>query len=395
MLLGVVVIAGLAGVLSYGCGGDSGGTRPVAVTYSFADVWWEDEVDPNGNGCPTSATLVWDADVSGSNSKSVMAEVYYRLEGGSTWTLLGTTSCYTITGDSGTDLYGIEVVGADTGSYEFLIELYECGGTTVLEDVGPTTDSDLNNQCFQALCDDPAYALYDAWWTNLVDADADGYRESGRLTWDADVSNGCTKSVFARIYYRLEGSTSWSLLYTTSCYTITGTQTSDAYYVQLSGLATGCYEFNVDLFECGGASVVADLYPVDDPNLAAQCFEPVAQTYSIYDAWWTNVVDADANGYRESGRLTWDADVSTGSSSVFARVYYRTEGSSTWYLLSTTNCYTITGASSTDTYYVSITSGATTCYEFSIDILVCGGSTVVADWYPTDDAELDNECFEP
>jgi len=47
------------------------------------------------------------------------------------------------------------------------------------------------------------------------------------------------------------------------------------------------------------------------------------ESFEIYDAWITNKVDADNNGYYESIKLHWDPDVSgtTSSQNVYAKVY--------------------------------------------------------------------------
>jgi PKD repeat protein len=123
-------------------------------------------------------------------------------------------------------------------------------------------------------CPNPVYTLQNANWTNRTDADADGYFESGRLNWNANVTTGCTKSVFARVYYRAVGDTAWTFYQESACYTITGNNALDTRFVIVSGLDFNCYDFRIDLYECNGTTVKATRAPADDADLTAECFEP-------------------------------------------------------------------------------------------------------------------------
>ncbi|OGF22881.1 MAG: hypothetical protein A2V63_12010 [Candidatus Eisenbacteria bacterium RBG_19FT_COMBO_70_11] len=368
------------GIWVGGCGSDSP-TAPRPPTFWIFDAQWIGGTDIDGDGYWETRRLAWDADVSEPGlTKSVKVRLYARPAGTTTWTLLGTTSCYSITGASTSDVYYADVSGFPRGSWEFRLDLYECDGSS---------PAAADGKGFEEL----AYAIYGAAWTTTSDVDQDGCSESARLYWDADVSGDLTRSVEARIYSRPTGSATWSYVLTTNCYTITGTSSLDLAWVELSG-GPGDFDFRIDLYECGGSSPVAVLEPIDDANLHDRCFEP---TLTIFDAWWTNVVNMDGDGYWERGDLTWDADVvgSGASTSVQARVFYRVAGVSNWTLLGTTNCYTITGDNQLDTYAVRIDSNVPACYEFWIDLYDCGGTLPAARRGPGDDPDLDVQCFEP
>jgi PKD repeat protein len=124
-------------------------------------------------------------------------------------------------------------------------------------------------------CPDPVYTIVSAGpWSNIDDNDNDGYRTRGRLTWNVNVSpTGCSKSVFARIYYRLVGDTDWLLGPQSPCYTVTGSRTMTPRNIFIDELPFGCYQFRIVLYECDGTVAEATLEPSQDPDLDNQCFE--------------------------------------------------------------------------------------------------------------------------
>ena len=235
------------------------------------DVAWTDKLDVDGDGCWESARLWWDADVSGDLTKSVQARIYYRPTGSASWSYLLTTNCYTITGTSSSDVAWVDLsAAAAQGSFDFAIELYECAGSSPVATLGPTDVTDLYGRCFE-----PALTIFDAWWTNVVDVDGDGFWESADLTWDADVvGSSAAASVQGSIFYRIAGVSEWTLLGTTNCYTITGNSQLDTYAVRIGYMARACYEFWIDLYDCGGTLPAARRGPGDDPDLGVRCLEP-------------------------------------------------------------------------------------------------------------------------
>ncbi|MFH0981933.1 MAG: matrixin family metalloprotease, partial [Planctomycetota bacterium] len=117
----------------------------------------------------------------------------------------------------------------------------------------------------------------------------------------------------------------------------------------------------------------------------------------VYDAWWSNTVDTDGDGCLESARLNWDPDIvsCSGTQSVYEKVYYRVSPSGSWNLLVTTSCHTITGCSTSDAQYVTLTAtGVCTIYDFKIELFCCGLTTPSDVYDDTDDSDLADEDFE-
>ena len=132
-----------------------------------------------------------------------------------------------------------------------------------------------------------------------------------------------------------------------------------------------------------------------DADLNDEKFEP-GVTYSIYNASWTSLVDVDADGYNESGNLNIDVDVSSGTHSVYLKLYYKKYSSSTYTLVGTTSNFSITDASSTDKYIFGLSGfSERTMYDFKIEVYEAGGTTVKAMKDASHDADLNDEKFEP
>jgi len=238
------------------------------------------------------------------------------------------------------------------------------------------------------------FVINDAWWTFTVDADSNGCIERGRLTWDADVLDGSTREVSAQVFYRPECTEEWRYYYTTSCWTITGENRDDTYFVTVDNLPRGDYEFSIILYQCGGSIPVTKRDNEDDSDLDNKCFESLI-TYTIYDAWWANEKDADGDGCRDSGMLAWDADVNEGIiRSVQGHVYYRLVGDYSWSYYRSTACYDITGKNRDDAYFLSIEGLKPGRYEFIIDLYECNGHGKAAERSYEHDPDLSDQCFD-
>ena len=89
-----------------------------------------------------------------------------------------------------------------------------------------------------------AVTIYDASWINTVDADSDGYWESGRLTWDPDVASGYpTQTVYEKLYFRAYGTTDWIWFYDTSPHIISGTSSGDSQFLDYTATTRGILGF--------------------------------------------------------------------------------------------------------------------------------------------------------
>jgi PKD repeat protein len=144
---------------------------------------------------------------------------------------------------------------------------------TVSNGCGSDTETKSGYLTVQDPCDDTTYSIADASVEIRADSDQDGCAERARVHFDANVEEGCSRSVFAKVFLRPEGSTEWTIELPSACFTITGTSTADANWIQVLNLAPAFYEIRVELYECGGTLPVAARDHLDDPDLDNRCFE--------------------------------------------------------------------------------------------------------------------------
>jgi hypothetical protein len=107
-----------------------------------------------------------------------------------------------------------------------------------------------------------------------------------------------------------------------------------------------------------------------------------ASYFQIRDAGNTLKRDRDADGHHSEFRIRFDADVSDGDATVYAKMYLRRVGDTGgWQLYHTTADFQIHGQSDTDDYYVDTTldDGFPTAeYDVLIDLYESGYNGVVA-----------------
>ena len=92
-------------------------------------------------------------------------------------------------------------------------------------------------------------------WDYEVDYDGDGYVQFGKFYWDVDVRGGTGPiNVYDKVYWRLTGTTTWSLLHTTPVYAITGAAETDARTLSLYAGPQHEYDFRVETYQAGSTA---------------------------------------------------------------------------------------------------------------------------------------------
>ena len=361
-----------------------------AQTFSFGEFWWTDVVDDDVDACRNAARLHWDVNVD-TGTAPVLAKVFSRVEGTSTWNQLGVSSCYTISGATSEDTW-LDITGSGgCQNYEYKVEIFRCSGTSPVVTRLPEDDADLDGQSWEG---PQTFTVWNAWWTDVVDEDGDGCKSQGRLHWDIDVNSG-SASISVQVFIRPEGATSWPMspFYESSCYTITGNDVED-HWVSLTGSST-ChgYEFMISVLRCGQVASVATRGPAEDTDLNNQTWEE-PPAYTIFNAWWTNQVNGDGDACIESARLHWDADVAYGSRNVKAGVFVKDAGASEWIYIEETACYWIYGSAADDQWIQITGGGPCDAYDFKIELYPCAGGALLTEEGPAGDVDLNDESWE-
>ena len=160
--------------------------------------------------------------------------------------------------------------------------------------------------------------------------------------------------------------------------------------VDLSSFAGGSHTLKFEF--TSDSSVVNEGCYLDDILVTAV---PIANTARVWDAWWTDEVDADGDGYMRSARLNWDPDVvGSGSLNVFERVYWKLSSSSSWTLFSTVPSHTITGTATSDSQSIGINGGSHNLYDWKIEVYRVGQSTPDYTRDPSNDSDLNDYPME-
>jgi hypothetical protein len=378
--------------------------QPTILTATIYNAWWTNWVDIDGDGYKRQAMLNWDPDVAGgAGSLTVFERIYYKAHSSGTWLFFYQSTPHVITGLATSDAWSVGVICNVANYYDFRIDVIRSGMTTWDYSRSPLNDADLNAYRMEPYTSDGGMrvVIYNAWLTYLADYDGDGYKRSLRLNWDANVSrSGGSLTVFERIYVKPYSSTAWGLIYTMPSHVITGEAATDARYLDIiSGTARNLYDIRIDVYRSGYSVPDYSCNDVVDPNLNNVGFEPPTMDLkaTVYNAWWTNPVDVDGDGFKRSARLNWDPDVVGGNYSlaVYEKIYYKVYSATAYTLLYTKPVHTITGILTTDGQYLDIGCNTSPNYfDFKIEIYRSGLATLDYARMETNDADLNNYKME-
>lgn len=224
--------------------------------------------------------------------------------------------------------------------------------------------------------------LHDAAVLLEQDRDGDGFYSKIRVDFDADANYAAYYDVFAELYIREIGTSTWTHYYTTDVFTIYGNSNSDVYNVSTEfneGFPPAYYEVAIDLFRYGYSGVESTLNAVNDPDLTNLPVEDIThevlapQTNVSVSTVKTEIFnDNDNDGYYHDFKITFDADVAGGGQrSVVAKLYQKS-GAGSWIFEAESNVYTLTGTNTDDAISfdgVWESGYATAKYDFKIEIL--------------------------
>lgn len=380
------------------------------ANYRVYGVTWTSVVDSDRDGYAREARLNVDVDVDDGSTHQVYFVVSVGSSSSSSYSTYYTTGSYSITGTETSDAYYVIIGGTNgslpMGSYDILVRVYNAYDELVAT-YSDADNTELNDELFETASEDVSAStafVHSARWGTGVDNDQDGAESVDSLIFDVD-NGGGTESVYAAVYYKSAVSSTWMLYYTTTTFSITGSESSDARYVTIGSpnteLSDGTYDFEVRVYAPGGT--LLDTYSAtDDADLNDRQFETAAQdagaTFSVFNAWWYDTLDNNLNGYWKSGKCAFDADVDDGQTyTVYARLLYRLSASSTWTTYLTSSTFTITGSAIDDAYFITVGQPNTELtrgiYDFRIEIYSSAG-TLLATEDMLGDGDLDNQWFE-
>jgi hypothetical protein len=241
----------------------------------------------------------------------------------------------------------------------------------------------------------------------VADNDNDGYASYARLNFDLNVSRG-NLNVFVKVGVRVTDpldTATYYLYFQSDAFTITGATTDDAVYISVGSTNTelpqGSFDFVIQVFGESNQKLLAQLSPTNDDNLenvlTAVNFEKSSTDAGlvIYDAYWSNKVDNDGDGYASQANLVVDVDVNAGNtSSAILAIYAKDYSSSTYNLLATSEAFPVTANSSGDAVSFPVINFSHNLYDFKIEVYYDGGYYVEDSIDPSSDADLNDVQLE-
>jgi len=380
----------------------TGGPQPLALTATIYNAWWGNKVDCDGDGRMRQGVLCWDPDVAGGSGSLVVFErIYYKPASSSTWSFFTQTVAHTITGILTTDARLVSVYCNVANTYDWRIDIYRSGTSTADYSRYDANDADLNNVLMESLAADGGVraVIWDAWWQYALDQDGDGYPRVATLYWDPDISGYTgTWTVYERIYYKPYTSAAWILLTTIPAHNITGTVATDRRWLNVVMSSHNLFDFRIDIFHYPSTVINHTANDLSDPDLNNRPMEPASLDVRavVYNAWWTNPVDLDGDGYKRSARLNWDSNIvgTAAAVSVYEKVYYKTWSVSTYTFLYQTPVHAIAGTSTADARYLDVTGSSNNYYDFKIEVYRSGVTPADDTRSESNDADLNNYKLE-
>jgi hypothetical protein len=245
------------------------------------------------------------------------------------------------------------------------------------------------------------------WFSDWIDNDGDYYPSYARLNFDLDVSRGSI-SVYVKVGVRVTDpvdTSDYLLYFESAAFGISGATTDDAVYIAVGDpnteLPQAGFDFVIQVFNEADQQLLAELSSANDDNLdnvlTEVYFEQSATDAGlvIYDAYWSNEVDNDKDGYVSQSNLVVDVNVNIGTSADVYLVYYAKESTSGTYVqLASSEVYPVTGNSSGDALSIPVNNFAHNYYDFRVEAYYDGGYYLEDSVDPSSDADLNDVQLE-
>ena len=264
-------------------------------------------------------------------------------------------------------------------------------------EVTATDLSAFSNIPIEPTVTDIGITIFDAWFEGGTDNDLDGYNSEDILWVDVDEASDQGTDVYLGLSYRLSGTSTYTPIAATEAFTVTGNAAEDVVGLVVTDIMDfphNIYDFRVDLMYDGWIIIEDTADPSTSPTLGSVQLETdaedIAQTLSVYDAWWSRVQDNDLDSYYSEIDISIDADVSTGSAEVYFRIWAKSSTEQFYTDLGTTNPFTINGSSSSDDRTYTFYDFPHGFHDIRFELMFYGSSTVQVTYDDTDDAQLNN-----
>lgn len=214
-------------------------------------------------------------------------------------------------------------------------------------------------------------SIDDVEWEKLCDADNDNYYTYGILKIDADITSNYYTTVIAKLYYKKNTESDYSLYSTSSPFSIIGVSSDDYVQFDVDSLPFDIYDFKVEICDLRG-NILVSYNEADDSSLDDYSFEiseSVTVSAKVFETSWGTLYDPDYNDYTESRILLFDVDATKNVKiDVYAIISYKLSSSDAYIVYDTTAEFKVISDMTTDKQYFQITNLPHGLYDFQIEV---------------------------
>ena len=177
--------------------------------------------------------------------------------------------------------------------------------------------------------EDYTYSIDRVWWTDSIDTNQDHYVQSKRLNFDLRIQENVTRTVNARVFYKLHDASSFTFYAFLGEHTANGSDSKNLFFIPIGNpnkeLPRGNYDFKIEVYEAGNTRIEATTGQKDSVLLTMQRFEQSSndKNYSI-NVRWSNQFDRSNNSFWRYAKLILNVDVDAPlTKNVYAKLYYK------------------------------------------------------------------------
>ncbi len=166
--------------------------------------------------------------------------------------------------------------------------------------------------------EDYTYQITDAWWSDALDFNGDGYAQSEKLHFSTTLFEDVSRKAYGRIYYRRADASEFSYYASTDVKLLNGGKDTTEFQITIGApneeLPRGEYEFKIEIYEENGTrrEASADASDTNFVALKNKKFEKSSNDKTLdAEVWWEDLLDVTNDGYARSGRLVINVDCDT------------------------------------------------------------------------------------
>lgn len=340
--------------------------KETFYNYSISEVKWLDkDIDKDGDEYFVNKTLSLKVSILEDVTTDIKLVAYTRLETTEDWifyksqTLEGFSEEVNFEFSFGTDPQ------LAYGKYDIMFELYEIDSEVIrLTTLNDSSITNLSKLAFERLVDDYIFDI-NISWADSIDQNDDGYLQEAKLFTDVNIDGDETKEIYLKLFKKEVSETEYTYVTQTSPFTISGSEMDTTHFVIGAfpdSLTHGIYDFQIRVYETDDYFPVV-IYDSDMSDLLNdRPFETKRQDgffYTIKQSAlnWSNEIDNDGDDYTSSRTLTVDVNVDKDvDRDIFIKIYKYSPSDTTYFVLDSTDVFTINGKSSDDAIDIIVTS---------------------------------------